>query len=102
MPKLNCHRQSLSPLSVAAVLLGAALLAGTAGCKKTNTCKTGTALLDLRFVNAAQKGDAVDITVDVLDTPHETLTGPILSAVYGVEVEIERTESGRYVVAPRS
>jgi len=35
-------------------------------------------------------------------TPHETLTGPILSAVYGVEVEIERTESGRYVVAPRS
>ena len=34
-------------------------------------------------------------------TPHETLTGPILSAVYGVEVTIERTESGRYVVAPR-
>jgi hypothetical protein len=30
------------------------------------------------------------------------LTGPILSAVYGVEVKIERTESGRYVVAPRS
>jgi iron complex transport system ATP-binding protein len=35
-------------------------------------------------------------------TPHETLTGPILSAVYGVEVKIERTESGRYVVAPHS
>ncbi|HTG21468.1 MAG TPA: ABC transporter ATP-binding protein, partial [Reyranella sp.] len=35
-------------------------------------------------------------------TPHETLTGPILSEVYGVEVKIERTESGRYVVAPRS
>jgi iron complex transport system ATP-binding protein len=35
-------------------------------------------------------------------TPHETLTGPTLSAVYGVEVMIERTESGRYVVAPRS
>ena len=34
-------------------------------------------------------------------TPHETLTGPILSAVYGVEVMVERTESGRYVVAPR-
>jgi iron complex transport system ATP-binding protein len=35
-------------------------------------------------------------------TPHETLTGPTLSAVYGVEVMVERTESGRYVVAPRS
>jgi iron complex transport system ATP-binding protein len=35
-------------------------------------------------------------------TPHETLTGPILSAVYGVEVMVERTESGRYVVAPRA
>jgi iron complex transport system ATP-binding protein len=35
-------------------------------------------------------------------TPHETLTGLTLSAVYGVEVTIERTESGRYVVAPRS
>ena len=35
-------------------------------------------------------------------TPHETLSGPTLSAVYGVEVTIERTESGRYVVAPRS
>jgi iron complex transport system ATP-binding protein len=34
-------------------------------------------------------------------TPHETLSGPILSAVYGVEVTVERTESGRYVVAPR-
>ena len=33
-------------------------------------------------------------------TPHATLTGPILSAVYGVQVRIERTESGRYVVAP--
>jgi iron complex transport system ATP-binding protein len=33
-------------------------------------------------------------------TPHETLTGPTLSAVYGVEVRVERTESGRYVVAP--
>jgi iron complex transport system ATP-binding protein len=33
-------------------------------------------------------------------TPHETLTGPILSAIYGVQVRIERTESGRYVVAP--
>ena len=32
--------------------------------------------------------------------PHATLTGPILSAVYGVQVRIERTESGRYVVAP--
>jgi iron complex transport system ATP-binding protein len=35
-------------------------------------------------------------------TPHETLTGPTLSAVYGVAVTVERTESGRYVVAPRS
>lgn len=34
--------------------------------------------------------------------PHETLTGPLLSAVYGVAVTVERTESGRYVVAPRS
>ena len=33
-------------------------------------------------------------------TPHETLTGPTLSAVYGVEVMDQRTESGRYVVAP--
>jgi iron complex transport system ATP-binding protein len=35
-------------------------------------------------------------------TPDETLTGPLLSAVYGVQVAVERTESGRYVVAPRS
>jgi iron complex transport system ATP-binding protein len=35
-------------------------------------------------------------------TPQETITGPILSAVYGVAVMVERTESGRYVVAPRS
>jgi iron complex transport system ATP-binding protein len=34
--------------------------------------------------------------------PDDTLTGPILSAVYGVEVTVERTESGRHVVAPRS
>jgi iron complex transport system ATP-binding protein len=34
-------------------------------------------------------------------TPHDTLTGPILSATYGVSVVVERTESGRYVVAPR-
>jgi iron complex transport system ATP-binding protein len=34
--------------------------------------------------------------------PHETLTGPLLSTVYGVAVTVERTESGRYVVAPRS
>jgi ABC-type cobalamin/Fe3+-siderophores transport system ATPase subunit len=41
--------------------------------------------------------------LDCLDgTPQETITGPILSAVYGVEVMVERTESGRYVVAPRS
>lgn len=33
--------------------------------------------------------------------PHETLTGTILSEVYGVPVIVERTESGRYVVAPR-
>ena len=32
--------------------------------------------------------------------PEETLTGPILSSVYGVAVRIERTESGRHVVAP--
>jgi iron complex transport system ATP-binding protein len=32
--------------------------------------------------------------------PEKTVTGPILSAVYGVEVTVERTESGRYVVAP--
>jgi iron complex transport system ATP-binding protein len=35
-------------------------------------------------------------------TPDETLTGPTLSAVYGVAVMVERTESGRYVVAPRA
>jgi iron complex transport system ATP-binding protein len=34
-------------------------------------------------------------------TPHDTLTGPILSSIYGVPVLVERTESGRYVVAPR-
>jgi iron complex transport system ATP-binding protein len=34
-------------------------------------------------------------------TPQETVTGPILSAVYGVDVIVERTESGRHVVAPR-
>jgi iron complex transport system ATP-binding protein len=33
--------------------------------------------------------------------PQETLTGPLLSSVYGVEVMVERTESGRYVVAPK-
>ncbi len=32
--------------------------------------------------------------------PAETLTGERLSAVYGVSVTVERTESGRYVVAP--
>ena len=32
--------------------------------------------------------------------PDDTLTGPILSAVYGVEVTVERTESGRHVVMP--
>jgi len=35
-------------------------------------------------------------------TPAETLTGERLSAVYGVDVTVERTESGRHVVAPRS
>ena len=34
--------------------------------------------------------------------PQDTVTGPILSAVYGVDVVVERTESGRHVVAPRS
>ena len=33
-------------------------------------------------------------------TPDETLTGPTLSAVYGVPVTVERTESGRYVIGP--
>ena len=33
-------------------------------------------------------------------TSDETLTGPTLSAVYGVPVIVERTESGRYVVGP--
>ena len=33
--------------------------------------------------------------------PEETVTGPILSSVYGVDVVVERTESGRHVVAPR-
>ena len=32
--------------------------------------------------------------------PEETVIGPILSAVYGVDVVVERTESGRHVVAP--
>ncbi len=35
-------------------------------------------------------------------TPHATLTGEALSAIYGVPVEIERTESGRHVVVPAS
>ena len=34
--------------------------------------------------------------------PQETLTGSLLSSVYGVEVMVERTESGRYVVAPKN
>jgi len=34
--------------------------------------------------------------------PQDTVTGPILSAAYGVDVVVERTESGRHVVAPRS
>jgi len=33
--------------------------------------------------------------------PEDTVTGPILSAIYGVDVVVERTESGRHVVAPR-
>ena len=33
--------------------------------------------------------------------PQDTVTGPILSAVYGVDVVVERTESGRHIVAPR-
>ena len=33
--------------------------------------------------------------------PEGTVTGPILSAIYGVDVVVERTESGRHVVAPR-
>ena len=32
--------------------------------------------------------------------PGETLTAATLTAVYGVPVEVERTESGRYVVVP--
>jgi iron complex transport system ATP-binding protein len=35
-------------------------------------------------------------------SPQETLTGPILSAAYGVAIDVERTEGGRLVVAPRS
>ena len=35
-------------------------------------------------------------------TPHETLTGAILSMVYDVALTVERTESGRLVVAPRA
>jgi len=33
--------------------------------------------------------------------PQDTVTGPILSGAYGVDVVVERTESGRHVVAPR-
>lgn len=33
-------------------------------------------------------------------TSDETITGPVLSSVYGVPVIVERTESGRYVVGP--
>jgi iron complex transport system ATP-binding protein len=33
--------------------------------------------------------------------PDDTLTGPTLSAVYGVAVAVERTESGRHVVVPQ-
>ncbi|HVR60372.1 MAG TPA: hypothetical protein VMU50_00660 [Polyangia bacterium] len=63
--------------SIALALFAAALAAGAGGCKKTNTCKTGTAMLALRFDNPAQMGDSVDITVDVSVTPHETLTGTL-------------------------
>src|SRR5207342_326198 len=48
------------------------------GCSKTRPCKAGTALLDLRFAEPAQKGDRVDLTVDVTDMPHETVTGTLL------------------------
>jgi len=61
----------------AAIVLTLALTAAL-GCDKTRPCKTGTALLDLRFAAAAQTGDRVDLTVDVTDTPHETVTGSLL------------------------
>ena len=55
----------------------ALLIVAGAGCKRTSTCRTGTALLDLQFATAAAQGDEVDITVDVLDAPHETMTGTL-------------------------
>ncbi len=48
------------------------------GCTKTRPCKQGTALLDLRFAAPAQDGDRVDLTIDVTDTPHQTITGTLL------------------------
>jgi hypothetical protein len=59
--------------AILAVALTAAL-----GCDKTRACKVGTMFLDLRFASAAQQGDRVDLTIDVTDTPHETITGSLL------------------------
>jgi hypothetical protein len=72
-------------LATVALLLGAG-----AGCKRTNTCRTGTALLDLQFATPAAQGDEVDITVDVLDAPHETMTGTLslIAGANGGTVEV--------------
>jgi hypothetical protein len=63
--------------SHAPLLLALALTAAALGCNKTRACKQGTALLDLRFTAPAQAGDRVDLTIDVTDTPHETITGSL-------------------------
>jgi hypothetical protein len=66
-------------LSTHAAIIALALASAALGCgDKTRPCKVGTAFLDLRFAAPAQKGDRVDLTVDVTDTPRETVTGSLL------------------------
>src|SRR5262245_49351996 len=67
------------PLATHLGIVAAALsLSAAFGCNKTRSCTQGTALLDLRFAAPAQEGDRVDLTIDVTDTPHETVTGTLL------------------------
>src|SRR4051812_27527211 len=68
-------RRLATPTGIAALALS---LAAAFGCGKTRPCKEGTAFLDLHFAQPAQKGDRVDLTVDVTDTPRETVTGTLL------------------------
>jgi hypothetical protein len=74
-----------------AIVALALSLAAAVGCDKTRTCKKGTAFLDLRFAAPAQKGDRVDLTIDVTDMPHETVTGTLLlqEGTHGGTAEVD-------------